>query len=191
MIEPLLLEAARELLDYLLALGRSGCLIGGVVVARWGEPRATQDVDATVLADFGEELTLLQGLLQRFPSRDPHPRKRAELGRLALLTASNGVKIDLSFAAFPFECEVLERASAWQIAPEITIRTCSAEDLVIYKLVAARPQDLVDVTGVVHRQGTRLDVERVRAWGRIFADIKEDPELLRPFENDLRRDRKI
>jgi hypothetical protein len=180
-----LVEAARELLGYLETLSRPACLIGGMVVARWGEPRATQDVDATVLADFGEEAALLAALLRKFPSRDPNPTKRAELGRLALLTASNGVKIDLSFAAFPFEREVLERSSPWVIAPGTEIRTCSAEDLVIYKLVAARPQDLADVIRIVQRQGGRLDIVRVRRWGRAFADIKEDPDLLRPFEQAL------
>lgn len=56
----------------------------------------------------------------------------------------------------------------------------------IYKLIAARPQDLVDVISVVQRQGSRLDVERIRHWGREFAAIKEDPDLLRPFEDALR-----
>jgi hypothetical protein len=157
-----------------------------MVVARWGEPRATRDVDATVLADFGEEAQLLSALLRKFPSRDPEPLPRAERGRLALLTASNGVQLDLSFAAFPFEREVLDRASTWRIPPGTELNTCSAEDLVIYKLVAARPGDLVDVSGVVRRQGRRLDVDRIRRWGRAFAEIKEDPELLHPFEQALR-----
>ncbi len=30
------------------------------------------------------------------------------------------------------------------------------------KLVAARPIDLIDVAGIVHRQGARLDAGRVR-----------------------------
>ena len=186
MITPPLVDAARELLDYLQALDRPACLIGGMVVARWADPRATQDVDATVLADFGEEATLLAALLRKFPSRDPEPAKRAEIGRLALLTASNGVHIDVSFAAFPFEQEVLSRASAWRIAPNAELRTCSPEDLVIYKLVAGRPQDLADISNIVRRQGGRLDMSRIREWGRVFAEIEEDPDLLRPFEQALR-----
>jgi hypothetical protein len=186
MTTPPLLEAARELLDYLESLGRPACLIGGMVVARWGEPRATRDVDATVLADFGEEAGLLAALLRKFPSRDPEPLPRAEIGRLALLTATNGVQIDLSFAAFPFEREVLDRASTWRIPPDTDLRTCSPEDLVIYKLVAGRPNDLVDVSGIVRRQGSHLDAGRIRYWGQVFAEIKEDPDLLRPFEQAMR-----
>jgi hypothetical protein len=53
---------------------------------------------------------------------------------------------------------------------------------VVYKLVAARPQDLVDVTGIVRRQGRRLNADLIRRWGREFAELKEDPDLLSPFE---------
>jgi hypothetical protein len=186
-MEPRLLEAARELLDGLRTLCRPACLIGGMVVSRWGDPRATQDVDATVLADFGEERALVERLMVQFASRDPDPFRRAELGRLVLLTASNGVKIDLSLAVFPFEREVIGRATPWRVSSKGEIVTCSAEDLLVYKLVAGRAQDLADVESVVRRQAHRLDVELVRRWGAIFAEIKEEPELLRPFENALRK----
>jgi hypothetical protein len=76
--------------------------------------------------------------------------------------------------------------SAWTIVPGVALRTCSAEHLIVYKLVAARPQDLVDVEGIVRRQGRRLDMERIHRWGRELAVLKEDPELLRPFEEALR-----
>ncbi|MGH9256836.1 MAG: hypothetical protein ACRD3C_19925 [Vicinamibacterales bacterium] len=187
MTPPRLVEAAAELLGFLATHGRSACLIGGLVVSRWGEPRATKDVDATVLVDFTEEAAVLDLLLSRFASRDPDPVRRAELGRLALLSASNGVDLDVSFAAFPFELEVLERASDWEVMPAAVLRTCSAEDLILYKLVAARLIDLHDVQSVVSRTGARLDVDRIRLWGGRFAEILEKPELLDPFETALRK----
>lgn len=192
MIPSPLVAAARELLTFLETLGRPACLIGGMVVARWGEPRQTQDVDATVLADFGEELTVLGQVLQRFPSRDPRPEPRAELGRLALVTASNGVHIDLSFAGFPFEMEVLDRASDWEVEPGTRLRTCSAEDLIVYKLVAARLIDLHDVQSIVdRRQAAGLDLDRIRLWGRRFGEILDRPDLLDPFESALRKPGRI
>lgn len=187
MTPPRLVEAADELLRFLDANGRSACLIGGLVVSRWGEPRGTKDVDATVLVDFAREASMLDLLLTKFGSRDPDPRQRAELGRLALLRASNGVDLDVSFAAFPFELEVLHRASDWQVTPDIALRTCSAEDLVLYKLVAGRLIDLHDVQSIVSRMGTTLDAGRVRLWGGRFAEILEKPELLDPFEAALRK----
>lgn len=185
------MEAADELLAFLRANHRPACLIGGLVVSRWGEPRATKDVDATVLVDFSEEVAVLDLLLSKFASRDPDPVRRAELGRLALLRATNGVDLDLSFAAFPFELEVLDRASDWRVTSDVSLRTCSAEDLVLYKLVAARLIDLHDVQSVVSRQAGRLDPERVRLWGQRFAEILEKPELLDPFEAALRKPGRI
>jgi hypothetical protein len=183
---PPLVEAAAELLRFFSAKGRDACLIGGMVVSRWGEPRLTKDVDATVLVDLGQEAATLELLETAFQSRQGDARRRAEEGRLALLRASNGVDLDVSFAAFPFELEVLERASEWQVTPAAAIRTCSAEDLILYKLVAARLIDLHDVQTVVTRQGARLDVKRVLLWGGRFAEILERPDLLEPFESAFR-----
>lgn len=187
MTPPRLVEAADELLSFLRSVDRDACLIGGIVVSRWGEPRVTKDVDATVLVDFTHEVAMLELLLTRFAARESDPRPRAEIGRLALLRASNGVDIDISFAAFPFELEVLERASDWQVTADVVLRTCSAEDLILYKLVAGRLIDLHDVQSVVARRGGELDVARVRLWGARFGDILEKPELLDPFEAALRK----
>ena len=155
-------------------------------MARWGEPRFTRDVDATIVTDFGEELETLHALAAVFSSRDPNPEARAQLGRLVLLTAANGIDLDVSLAAFPFELEVLERATDWEVGQGVQLRTCSAEDLVIYKLIAARPIDIHDVESIVVRQSGRLDVYRIRLWAGRFAEITERPELLDPFENVLK-----
>ena len=98
----------------------------------------------------------------------------------------DGVSVDISLAGLPFEEEVLARASRWRNVDRVWLETCSAEDLVIYKLIAARPQDVADVHAIVRRQGARLDVGRIRYWGHEFAALKEDPDLLRPLEDALR-----
>jgi hypothetical protein len=105
---------------------------------------------------------------------------------MVLLSASNGVSLDISLGARPFEEEVLERATRWRQVQQTWLVTCSAEDLVIYKLVAARAQDLVDVTSVVRRQRHHLDIERIRYWGGQFAELKQDPDLLSAFEDALK-----
>ena len=179
-------SAAAEAFAALEGIGRPGCLIGGLALQRWGEPRMTQDADLTVLAPFGTEEAVVDALLQHFPARIPTARQHALDYRVLLLTASNGVSLDISLAALPFEEEVLQRASRWRQVGKVWLITCSAEDLIIYKLVAARGQDLVDITGIVHRQGSRLEIERIRRWGAQFAELKEDPDLLRPFEDALR-----
>ena len=184
---PALATAAGTLMAYLDERGRPACLIGGIVVSRWGEPRATTDVDATVLTEFGEESHVLRDLLARFPSRVTSPEEFAAANRIALLLLPGGIGSDVSFAAFPFEREVIERATAWQIDARLSLRTCSAEDLIVYKLVAGRPGDIQDIISVVGRQRDGLDIDLIRRWGREFAELKEDPDLLRPFEDAWRR----
>ncbi len=182
-----LARAAASLLAFLDTKGWPACVIGGVAVSRWGEPRATQDVDLTVLADFGDERRVLHDLLSAYDSRVPDPQRFADVNRLALLTLPGGVNADVSFAGFPFEREAIERSSPWQLTAKLSLRTCSAEDLIIYKLVAGRPGDIQDIIRIIQRQGRRLDISRIRHWGRQFAELKEDPDLLRPFEDALKK----
>jgi hypothetical protein len=167
--------------------GYRACLIGGMVVPRWGEPRATTDVDVSVLAPFGEEAEVIALLLRRFTPRIDAAERFAIDNRVLLLRTAAGVALDIALAAFPFELEAIDLATDWEALPGTSIRTCSAEHLIVYKLVAARARDVSDVQGIVRRQGPRLDVDRIRRWGREFAELKEDPDLLRPFEDALRQ----
>lgn len=182
---PQLVRVASGVLAALDAAGIPSCLIGGMVISRWGQPRTTTDADFSALAPYGEEARVLDVLLSRFEVRRPDAREFALRHRVVLLS-DRGVGIDVALAAYSFELEAIERSTAWPLAADATLRTCSAEHLIVYKLVAARPQDLIDVAGVVKRQAARLDAGLIRHWGREFAELKEDPDLLRPFEDAWR-----
>lgn len=56
----------------------------------------------------------------------------------------------------------MSRASDWIVPEHGVIRTCSAEDLIVPKAFAARPQDWIDVEKVIVRQGDRLDRDQIR-----------------------------
>jgi hypothetical protein len=62
------------------------------------------------------------------------------------------------------------------------LRTCSAEDLVIFKLFAFRPRDVLDVEGVATRQRAALDWEYIARNLRPLAEVKEQPEILETLE---------
>ena len=188
-LPPHLVSTAQMVLNTLDVAGIPACLIGGMVVSRWGQPRATTDADFSALAPYGDEARVLDVLLAQFQPRRPDARVFALDHRVLLLVSGEGVGIDVALAAFPFEIEAIERATPWKLGEGVVVRTCSAEHLVVYKLVAARPQDLIDMDGIVRRQGSRLDVAAIRRWGPEFAELKEDPDLLRPFEDALRKAR--
>lgn len=185
---PALIEAALEVQGALTAAGVRSCVIGGLAVQRWGEPRATQDVDFTMLAPVGEERPALDLLLGSFAPRRSDALTFAIANRVLLIQATNRVAVDVGLAGSDYEVEVLERSSPWAYRGTSLV-TCSAEDLVLYKLVAGRARDVADIEGILRRQGANLDVGRIRRYGLLFAELKEEPELLRPLEQALARAR--
>ena len=100
-----LVAAAREILDWLRHDGWRSCVIGGLAVQRWGEPRLTQDVDLTVLVGPGTEAVFVDAALARFPGRRPDARPFALTYRVLLVQADNGVAIDLALGSTVFEIE--------------------------------------------------------------------------------------
>jgi len=66
--------------------------------------------------------------------------------------ASNGYPLDISMGLPGYEDEVMRRAALLEIAPDKSVYICSAEDLIIHKAIAGRPQDLRDIEGIVLRQ---------------------------------------
>ena len=155
-----ILQAAVSLGQQLEIFALPYCVIGGVAVQRWGEPRQTVDVDATLLTGFGCEESVIERLLSQFNSRIDNPLEFALQNRILLLKSPQGTDLDLSFGALPFEERLIERSSEWTVPRHGIIRTCSAEDLIVLKAFASRPQDWIDVEKVIIRQGQRLKVQR-------------------------------
>lgn len=132
------------------------CFIGGLAVQRWGEQRATDDVDLTLLTGFGGEEVFVDAFLARFRARDERGREMALRRRVLLLVNANGVNLDVALGAIPFEVSSVERSSLWPVT-EGSLRTCSAEDLLVHKCFANRTRDWTDVEGILIRQWGRLD----------------------------------
>lgn len=162
------------------------CLIGGLVLQRWGEQRATTDVDVTLLTGFGGEEQFVDALLRRFRPRLPETREIALRSRIVLCQADNGADIDVSLGALPFEERVIERASAYAFAPRMKWITASAEDMVILKAIADRDQDWLDVKGILRRQLPNLNWRCIVSELRELTELKEDETIL-PRLDAMRR----
>lgn len=176
-----LFQAAQDMADFMDARGWRYCVIGGLAVMRWGEPRTTQDVDLALLTGFGEEERFIDALLRGFASRGEDPRGKALVNRVLLLAAANGIGVDVALAGFPFEEEIMRRASVFEFDEGCRLKTCSAEDLVVAKAFADRPKDWLDVEGILIRQGNKLDVKRVLHLLAPLCELKETPEIVARF----------
>jgi hypothetical protein len=71
-----------------------------------------------------------------------------------LLQTPEGVGVDVSLGALPFEECVVNRASSFTFGPGFDLRTCSAEDLIVLKLFASRAIDVRDAESVALHSGT-------------------------------------
>ena len=87
----------------------------------------------------------------------------------------------------PFEERMLERASYWNVLGKNQIRTCSAEDLVILKAFASRPQDWIDIKNVAIRQAARLNRSLILEELTPLVELKEAPEILVQLEQLFQR----
>jgi hypothetical protein len=168
--------AAAEIQGFCRARGWRFCFIGAIAVQRWGEPRLTQDADLTLLTGFGNEEAFVDELLVGFAGRRPDARSFALRYRVLLLQAANGVPLDVSLGAMPFEERAVERASEFAVGEGVSLLTCSAEDLIVFKAFAGRDKDWLDIEGVLARQGSRLDETLVWDELRPLLDLKESPE---------------
>lgn len=181
-------EASWELHQFFEELDMHYAIIDGVAVQVCGQPRLTIDVDLTVVAPPDQPSSVfIQQVLDRFPARIDNALDFARRSRVILITASNGCPVDISLGLPGYEDEVMERAVEFELEPGRAIRVCSAEDLIIHKAIAGRPQDVRDVEGIVYRQRDGLDVAIVRRWLQAFAELLDNPEIVERFERPWRR----
>jgi hypothetical protein len=173
-----LFEAARQLQVFCDGQGWRSCFIGGLAVQRWGEPRVTLDIHLTLLAGFGGEGEFIDALLAAYPGRVKDAGEFARRHRAVLLRTQDGVGIDVSLGALPFEERVISRATLFSFGPGLDIRTCSAEDLIVLKLFASRPLDIRDAEGVAVRQRGQLDWRHIEDELHPLAEIKDEPAIL-------------
>ena len=173
---------ALKLQEFCDGEGWQSCLIGGIAVQRWSQARVTRDIDITLLTGFGDEERFIAGLLAKYRSRIEGGGEFALRSRVLLLVSEEGVGIDVSLGALPFEAEAVVRATPYEFEPGVWLRTCSAEDLMVMKLFAARAIDMRDAEGIALRQGEGLDWSYVERQLTPLAEVKEDAGILKELE---------
>ncbi len=153
------------------------CFVGGVALQRWGQPRVTEDVDLTLLTGFGGEDHYIEELLRHFAPRLTDAKEFALAKRVLLLQSPTGIGIDVALGGLPYEELLVSRATMFEFLPQLSLLTCSAEDLVVLKAFADRGRDWDDVEGVIIRQET-LDWEYIQSQLKPLAEAKESPHIL-------------
>jgi len=142
-----------DLVDVLETHGIQYLTMGGVAVPIWGIPRATYDVDVTLSADdegFERFLRLVKE--NGFEVDEPF-----EKGFRDVLAGMQKIRMIRQESAFSRRVRArIDGREMWVLGPA---------DLILHKLVAARPKNLADVQSVLAIQGLS-DGDYLRSWAR-------------------------
>ncbi len=173
-----LLEAAQEIQQFCRSRNWRFCFIGGIAVQRWGQARLTRDADLTVFTGIGDELRYIDALLGAFKSRIDGAREFALGHRVLLLRASNGIPLDVTLGALPFEDKAVTSATAEEIVAGVRLQLAPPGALVVFKVFADRAQDWLDVEGIIVKSGRLINWNEVRADLAALLELKGDTAAL-------------
>lgn len=152
-------------------------VIGGMANAVWGEPRATLDIDVTLWVEEAAIPATVDVLSGNFRPLVADPTGFIAETRVLPMESIDGVRIDVIFGMLPFEREAVQRAVPFAVAG-VPVSFCTAEDLVLMKIISERDRDLADAREVVARRLPELDLAYLDPRVAELSAILERPEIL-------------
>jgi hypothetical protein len=177
-MEKQLEEPLQRAISFLENKGYRYAIIGGIALSEWGFVRITRDVDVKVLVPDMDYATVRELLRAAFPIR---ARAHVPENPLIVAVEIEGVIVDFLLALPGYEELIIERAVQRDLGSWLAW-ICSAEDLIIQKVVAGRGKDWPDVEALLIEQHGRLDEPYIEEWLSQFAEALEEPQLLTDYQ---------
>lgn len=143
-------------------------LVGAVAVGVWGRPRATADIDVTVLVDEAglDALARAAGPLG-FATDEQWLEWNPLLRGTHIRLTSAGAAVDIMRPRDLHEERAIERRRRVTIEGR-RLWFAAPDDLILMKLKAGRPRDFEDAVGVLMAQRALLDEAYMAEWaGRL------------------------
>jgi len=151
-------------------------VVDGIANMIWGKTRLTQDLDITVLVKEEGVPDLIKKLAKIVQILPADPLSFWQETRVLPVVTSDRVRTDLIFARLPYEEAAIRRAKTAKVG-KLSIKVCTAEDLIIHKIISERSRDLEDVEWIINRQSVRLDRDYLDPLIQNFSRLLERPEI--------------
>jgi hypothetical protein len=159
--------------------GKRYALFGGLLLAAYGDPRETRDVDLAVadVSVAAAQRALETAGLASTIGFEQVTFGGLSIGRLTLVGGDADVGLNVLDLVQPRSARY--RTAALSRSVKAPLRDCmihvlAAEDFVIFKALATRERDVDDAASVLTRSGDLLDVDLVeREVGLLAAEIPD------------------
>lgn len=154
-------------------------LVGGFALGAWGVVRATQDIDFLLDAGSREAVERFLQFLHEHDvaCRSVHSTLDDPLPWLVELPMEGSlpVPVHLIVVTRAWEATMVERATEVELASNLSIRVVQPGDLLLLKLKAGGPQDLLDAKrlGESMKLQAILDREKLRATATAMNVLSE------------------
>ncbi len=159
-------------------------LIGGFAVSARARPRATRDIDFLIEAKSCFYTDSLPDLLKNtgysfkiFTSNFSDPLHKL----VRIYDKEENEIVDLIPVFWKWQQEVIQNSEEIEIAPKVIVPIAQAEDLIVLKLKAAGPQDLVDIQNLLDHSQIKnpLNEKRIMALAKRAKVDKKLKKLLK------------
>jgi hypothetical protein len=164
-------EALTNLIEVTEAFGAEWMLLGAVPVRHYGWPRATNDLDLAVSIDVSASDSADKWMTTLGYSKLMGPleisKKGIWLSKYQKQIGENTVGIDIFFSVGEWQSKAIKRriiakidGNHWWIP--------SLEDLILYKLIACREKDFLDLEGILDKSLSKVDWNYLGPWITTF-----------------------
>ena len=178
-----LTDVIHELVALFDRLSLPYAIMGGIAVRAYALPRPTYDVDFT-LAVSRDRLRELFAAVEELGYSIPNAYEGGwvdQVGGMPLIKIrlnldGKAIDADLFLAETVFQQEFIARRVTCAVEGQ-QVSLVTAEDLILFKLIASRPRDLIDAQDVLFTQG-ELDKAYMRRWSQELGIAKKLEEVL-------------
>lgn len=132
-------------------------IIGGLALIFYKIQRTTNDIDVTLLTDLENMESVSKQIINKFKPilSDPIPFFQKNFV-LPVTDEKTEIRIDFSAGLTGFDKQVIERSERKKFG-SLKLPFCTIEDLIVYKLFAARHKDMADLEEIAKIHKDNLD----------------------------------
>lgn len=162
-------------------------MFGAQAVSAYGFPRLSADVDVTLaLTPDDPERFADDMAVAGFALRVTDPAFVRTTRVMPFVHIATGMPLDVVLAGSGLEEEFLSRARVTDIGGT-SVPLIDLGDLIIAKVLAGRPKDLGDASGLWRLHGRSLDANRIRETLALLEEALGQSDLVPRFETFANR----